>query len=384
MKQWYKDICCPMAMGLMVSLMGFMVGCRKDHEPILPGVITGFPANLHAQIKGFYLVNEGNMHMNRASLDYFDYLTGTYHQHIFSSINPEVTLGLGDVANDVGVYGSKLYIVVNASNKIEVLEAKTAKRMKMISLPNCRSIIFHQGQAYVTAYLGTIGDANAPNGIVAEIDTATLEIKRRVEVGRQPEELVAVNDQLYVANSGGYSPSNYENTVSVVDLPTFKEQQRIPVAINLHRMKLDADGDIYVSSRGNAMDIPSNLSVIDTKSNRVKKKFNIPVSGLAISGDRAYVYTSSFSYETGETRVEYRVIDVKNEQLLEGSFIKDGSEKDIKRPYGIAVNEETKEILVTDARDYVSPGKLFCYGPDGILRWSVTTGDIPTQCAFIY
>jgi len=34
----------------------------------------------------------------------------------------------------------------------------------------------------------------------------------------------------------------YERTVSVIDIATFKEEKRIPVAWNLHRIKADKRG----------------------------------------------------------------------------------------------------------------------------------------------
>ena len=76
------------------------------------------------------------------------------------------------------------------------------------------------------------------------------------------------------------------------------------------------------------------------------------------------------------------MLDVKNEILLDRKFITDGTEKNIKIPYGIAVNRVNKDVYVTDAKDYVTPGKLHCYSALGKLKWSVTTGDIPAQIAF--
>ena len=58
-------------------------------------------------------------------------------------------------------------------------------------------------------------------------------------VGYQPEEMVIVGNKLYVANSGGYRVPNYDRTVSVIDLNTFKVIKTIDVGINLHRMELD-------------------------------------------------------------------------------------------------------------------------------------------------
>ena len=59
-----------------------------------------------------------------------------------------------------------------------------------------------------------------------------------------------------------------------------------------------------------------------------------------------------------------------------------GTDKNIKVPYGIAVNPNTGDFFVTDAKDYVSPGTLHCFNKEGIKKWSVTTGDIPAHIVF--
>jgi len=359
-----------------------LLSCRKDPKP-LPAEVIGLQPNPNSALKGMYLVNEGNMNMNKASLDYLDIIKGTYTRNLYNQVNPEITKGLGDVANDIGIYGSKLYVVVNISNKVEVLDVKTGKRIGQIDITNCRYITFTNGKAYVSAYFARVGDPTNANGIVAEIDTTKLNIMRTVEVGRQPEEMAIVENKLYVANSGGYSPQNYESTVSVVDLNTFTALNRIQVAVNLHRLKADRYGDLYVTSRGDYYNIPSKFFVIDTKTAQVKKTFDLAASNLTIDEDKAYIYATEWNYTQGKNTINYYMIDVKNESLLPTQFITDGTEKDIEVPYGIIVNPFTKEVYVTDAKDYVSPGKLHCYTAQGKLKWSVTTGDIPAQMVFV-
>lgn len=356
--------------------------CQKDDD-IIPEEEVVLPPETVTTVEGFYLLNEGNMNMNKASLDYYDYATGTYRRNVYGQANPEATLGLGDVGNDVGVYGSKVYAVINNSNKVEVMDAKTSKRLKVIDVKNCRSVIFANGKAFVSAYDGEVelGD-NSPNGFVAEIDTTSLAITRSVKVGRQPEEMAVVGSKLYVANSGGYSPPNYEKTVSVIDLQTFTKTKDIEVAINLHRLKADADGDLYVSSRGDYYDIPSKLYVINTKTDAVKKVFDIACANITIAGDRAYVIGSEFSYTTFENVITYSMIDVKNEILLSDTFLPKSVSDEIKTPYGLAVDPVSKNVYVTDAGDYVSPGKLYCIDKDKNVKFTVTTGDIPAHFGF--
>jgi DNA-binding beta-propeller fold protein YncE len=367
--------------GLAVVL--FDTACRKD-TPLIPAKVdTVTTPKPDTVARGVYVLNEGNMNSNKASLDYLDFNTGAYHRGIYDQANPTVVKGLGDVGNDIGVYGSKLYVVVNNSNKVEVLDAKTAKRLAVINIINCRYIVFKDNKAYVSAYLGTVGDPKAPNGIVAEIDTTSLTITRKVTVGRQPEQMVIIGQKLYVANSGGYSPSNYERTISVIDRATFTETKRIDVAINLDQMKADSYGDIYVTSRGDYYDIQPDMYAIDTKTDQVKKDFKLPVSNLWIKGDTAYFYSSAFSYITGNYTIAYNMIDVKNETVLNKQFITDGTEKQIAIPYGIAVDPHTGDVYVTDAKNYVTPGTLYCFDRQGHKKWSVQTGDIPGHFAFV-
>lgn len=364
------------ALGIACLLI---TSCRKDPKPVAEEVETLFPANPSSIIKGVYVLNEGNMNMNKATLDFIDYTTGLYRRNTYNQANPEVTKGLGDVGNDMAVYGSKLYVVVNNSNKIEVLNAKTGKRINQINLVNCRHITFHNNKAYASAYLSAIADPNASNGIVAEIDTTTLLIERRVTVGRQPEEMAVVGNKLYVANSGGYSPPNYERTLSVIDLISFTETKRIDVAINLNHVKADRYGDLYVNSQGDYLTIKPKLFVIDTQTDRVKKTFELQAQNFCIDDDLAYVISTGTSQ-----KYTYNLINVKDETLLSKQFITDGTQNQIAAPYGLTVNPITKEILVTDAKDYVSPGTLYCFSPTGFRKWNVTTGDVPAHFAFIY
>ncbi|MET0300593.1 MAG: YncE family protein, partial [Flavitalea sp.] len=339
-----------------------IAGCRKDPS-VLPIEEEELPSD--TSVTGFYLLNEGNMGMNKASLDYYDNLAGTYKRNIYNETNPTAPKELGDVGNDIDVYGGKLYAVINMSDKVEIMDAKTAKRLGQVTIPNCRYVAFANGRAYVSSYAGGVGDPNSPEGFIAEIDTASFAIIRTVKVGRQPEEMAVVNNRIYITNSGGYSPPNYESTVSVIDLNTFTEIKRIEVAINLHRIKADSEGDLYVTSRGDYYNVPSKMFVIDTKTDHVKDSLSIAAGNIVISGDSLYALSVEWSYITNKNEITYALINTKTNQVVGESFITDGSEKDIKLPYGLAVNPKNGDIYITDAKDYVTPGTLYCYDSNG-------------------
>lgn len=365
-------------------LVGLLISCREE-ESVIPSTGTDVTqGNSEGSIKGFFLLNEGNMGNNKCTLDYFDYETGKYTKNIYAERNPGEVKELGDVGNDLQIYGNKLYAVINCSHFVEVMDVETARHITQISIPNCRYVVFHEGYAYVSSYAGPVEiDPNARLGYVAKVDTATLQVVAECTVGYQPEEMVISRGKLYVANSGGYRVPNYDHTVSVIDLKSFTEVKKVDVAINLHRLEVDRNGLIYVSSRGDYYDVPSRTFILDSRTDKVVGEIsNLPNSEMTFCGDSLYVYSTEWSYHTNSWTVTYALFDTARQQLVPRNFITDGTERDIEIPYGVAVNPETKEFFVTDAKNYVTPGKLHAYSPDGVRKWSVTTGDIPAHFAF--
>lgn len=372
-----------------LPLMLCITGCRED-ELVVPTEYDIIPETPRpgTSIRGFYLVNEGNMGSNKCSLDYFDYFTGLYARNFYAERNPTVVKELGDVGNDIGIYGSKLYVVVNCSHKVEVMDSRTGIRLGQIDIPNCRYIRFHRGKAYVSSYVGPVLiDPDAPKGAVYQVDTLSLAVTAKVSVGYQPEEMEIVDDYMYVANSGGYRAPNYDNTVSVIQMVDFKQVQQIPVGINLHRLKKDSYKKLWVTSRGDYMTRPSRLYVLDKRRgyNQMIVTDTIPVacSNMAIRGDSLYYYATEWNNFTASNTISYGIIDVRTKEVVSTNFITDGTEKEITIPYGIAIHPETGDIFVTDAKNYVSSGTLYCFSPDGRKKWSVRTGDIPAHIAFL-
>lgn len=370
---------------VLLLLLIFVTGCREDEVIFRTKLIKVATPVSDAKVVGFYHLNEGNMGMNRASIDYFDITKGIFAQDIYSEANPNVVKELGDVGNDIQVYGDKVYAVINCSNKVEVMDKHTAKRLKVIPVPNCRYVVFDKDKAYVSSYAGPVGvDPNAIAGFVVEIDTLTLETKRQVAVGYQPEEMVITDNKLYVANSGGYRVPKYDTTVSVIDLDSFKEIKKIDVAINLHRMAIDKKGRIYVSSRGDYYTIPSNTYMIDSKTDKVIRPLGFGASEFCMSGDSLYYYSTEWSYITGSNKITFGIYDTEQERIVTDQIIKDGTDKYIMIPYGLAVNPENKDIYISDAQNYIVSGYIYCYSKEGSLKWRVLGGNIPGHFAFVY
>ena len=375
---------------LPLLCLAVLFACREI-ELVVPTeyeLLPGVPIDPDARPAGMYLLNEANMGSNKSSIDYVDFRNAYYVRNIYAERNPEVVKELGDVGNDIQIYGNKLYAVINCSHKVEVMDVRACKRIGQVDIPNCRYIRFAKGKAYVSAYVGPVAiDPNAQLGAVYEVDTASLAVPRKVTVGYQPDELEVLGEYLYVTNSGGYRAPDYDSTVSVVEIYGMKQIQKIPVGINLHRIRKDCYGKLWVTSRGDYNTIPSRLYVLDRKDKNskemvVKDTLDIPCSEMYIQGDSLYFYSVEWNKQTERNTVTYGIIDVRTDQLVTDHFITDGTEQDIVIPYGICVHPTTGDVYVTDAKNYVSSGVLHCYDRHGKKKWSVRTGDIPAHMAF--
>lgn len=361
----------------VLAILLFMTACRGDE--LLPPTETETRGDKQSgSLRGFYLLNEGNMGQNKATLDYYDFEKALYTRNIYGAANPGMVQALGDVGNDLKVYGNRLYAVINCSNLIEVMDKSTAEHIGTIEIPNCRYLTFDGAYGYITSYAGPVQIGNKQIGYVAKFDTATLQIVDTCFVGYQPDEAEVLGNKLYVANSGGYLVPNYETKLSVIDLKTFEVMDSISVAINLHRVRKDSEDMLWVTSRGDYADNPARLFRVNPLSKQITDTFELAAGDLTICGDS--LYYCGMDYAAGGAMSG--IINTRTRQQVSTSIVTDNTLLDT--PYGIAIHPDSGYVYMTDAGMYVNPGVLYCFSRDGKQLWNVRTGDIPAHIAFIY
>lgn len=364
-------------------------GCRTDETIVyMEDEDTGV-MNTKSEVVGMYVLNEGNMGSNKCTLDYLDLSGETAHylRNIYAERNPNEVKELGDVGNDIQIYGSQLWMVINCSNKVEVCRAKDAVKIGKVNVPNCRYVTFDGGYAYVSSYVGPVSaGSSAPRGMVYKIDTLTLQKVDSCVVGYQPEEMVATGGKLYVANSGGYNFPNYDRSISQVNLRKMQEEAQIEVALNLHHLKLDHYGQLWVSSRGNYEDIASNLYCLRiTESGQpiMTHQMDVEVSDFCIVGDSLYFFGVGWNQIKQENTRQFGIINVRTHQIVNNTLSTAQELEKIRMPYGIIVHPKNRDFYVMDAKNYVSSGELLHFYADGTFDYKVRTGDIPAHAVFL-
>ena len=221
-------------LGLAVLLMGtaVMTSCSDDND--------GPETYLQEYSTGAYVVNSGNMYSNiESSLTAIDYASSTATQNVFKTANGR---SLGNTANDGIVYGNKIYLAVDQSNTIEVIDKTTKKSIKQIKTTDLlgnaegadpRHIIADGGKVYFTTY----------GGYVAAVDTTDFALQKKWQVGNYPEGLVIGNGNLYVANSN-YAAGG--GNISCINLSNDKVETKNIEGVNNPTGIYYASGLLYV------------------------------------------------------------------------------------------------------------------------------------------
>lgn len=307
-----------------------------------------------------YILSEGLFNLNNSSLAKYSFKSNKLVKNYFKDLNKR---GLGDTANDIALYGSKLYIVVNVSSTIEVIDFQTGISIKQIpmftdngSSRQPRHIAFYENKAYVCSFDGT----------VARIDTTSLQIESFTKAGRNPENICVKNKKLYVSNSGGLDYSEglgVDNTVSVIDIESFTEIKKIEVGPNPGCISPGPDEAVYVATYGsNIADGDFNFVKINSQTDEVERIYNEKVMNFAIDNNNiAYLY--NYNYNTEASSI--KVLNLRTGETIRENFITDGTK--ISTPYSINVNPYSGNVYITEAYSYTITGDVLCFNTNGQL-----------------
>ncbi|MDF9829961.1 DUF5074 domain-containing protein [Parabacteroides sp. PF5-6] len=311
------------------------------------------------------ILNGGNFNENNASIASYDLETGVLTPNFYLTANGS---GLGDSAEQILVYGTKIYVTVTTSNRLVVLE-RDGKLIKSIEPKdgdaplNPRGMVADNGKVYVSYYYGHA---------VAVLDTASLAVEEVIPVGRYPEQLAVSKGKIYVANSGGLDYPNYGTTVSVIDQTSLEVEKEIEVLLNPTALQSDSRGDIYLISMGNYGDVKNTLQRIDATTGEVTVMGN--ASRMTLVNDKLYTAFAQW----GDPNITFKVYDALTEAVANENFITDGTS--ITNPYALAVDPTTGDIYVAESA-WGSTGSLYIFSADGKLQGSpIDTQGYETKC----
>ena len=341
----------------LLAMLFMFVACSEDggNSPVSGGMSDGV----------YYVLNSGDWKSNNSSITRYDASTGVVIQGYFESVNGRK---LGNTANDMIVYGDKMYIAVAGEGTIEIagLGAKSIKQIECGAQP--RYLAAHGEYVYVTYF----------DGYVAKLDTASLQVVDKVKVGRNPEQLAVCGGKLFVANSGGMDYNTelgYDNTVSVIDLTSFSEVDKLEVVVNPANVVSDGEG-VYVASYGNYADVPSALQYISAGA--VGRDLPAECSSMTeICYNSGVLYGYSSKYDANWNAVTTYVSFDRASGTVDSPWIK---EAELPVPYKVCA---VGEYICVTSSDYINDGDVWFYDTDGMLVAKIVAGLNPVKAVVV-
>lgn len=348
---------------VLVALVSsiFFVSCSDDDNNETP---------LGSYDNGVLILNQGGFGYGNASVSYLSDDFVTQQNNIFSLVNPTITLG--DVGQDIGLYQNLAFIVLDGSNKIEVVNRYTMAHVATIStgLNNPRYIAFSNGKGFVTNW----GDGGSTSDdYVAVLNLSTYAVSSTIPVAEGPERIVEENSKLYVAHAGGWG---FGNTISVINgsdntLSTTVNVGDVPNSLEIK------SGSLYVICGGkpsySSAETAGSLVKINLSNNTVSNTINFPAathpSNLVVNDNEVFYTIDAAIYKStlSATTLPTTPLFTTTAQGVYGI-------------YSFAVNNN--KIYVGDAGDYNSNGKVYVYSSTGTLEHNYTVGVIPAGFYF--
>ena len=350
-------------------------------QRILPLFLFGLlfiPFAVLAQqtLQNVYVINEGNYGQGNASVTTYDVSNGTTVGNAFYKKNK---VFLGDVAQSSMVINGNLYILVYGSSKIVVADKSTLSLVKTISYDTNtekgprQMVDVNSSKAYVT---------NLDSKNISVVDVSSNTLTGTIPLGSGPEGIGISNGKAYVALSN----LGQGDSVAVVDTKTDQVIKKLKVADNPVDVAVDKQGRVWVVCVGNygydtkgnynpSLETFGKIEVIDSSNDSIIK--TIDVGGhpgdiaLLSSMDRAYYN------DGGIVSIDMKTLTALGDTLVSGAYYS----------MDVAHDDQTPQLFVADAADYVSSGTIYRYDltssmPKGISSFSA--GIIPGSFQFLY
>ena len=179
---------------LVVLSMGFWT-CKKEEAET---------EELPQSSTIYYISNEGAFGFENASLTAYYPLENKVVNNAFEQVNNR---GLGDVLQSTYHYNNKLFMLVNASSKIEIAETPSLKEIGVITNISMPRYMVGDGNIGFVSSWGNGGE-------VVVMDLETNKIIKNISVGSGPEHLLVSDQSIIVCNSGGFTT---DSTLSIID-----------------------------------------------------------------------------------------------------------------------------------------------------------------------
>lgn len=342
-----------------------LMACNKPEDSRVHKELQPAPG---AYEGGVYIVNEGNFDWGHGTMYHYDFLAedAEVSEEIFFQKND---FELGNTVQSMTIHKDKAYIVVNNSERIEVVQPNSMEWMGRIDMPKASPrylLPLTDKKAYVT-------DLYADGFWVVDLEYER--VIKRVACSGWTEKMIAVDQYVYMTKTRSELDHREGGDVLLkIDANTDEIVDSLAMPRGSIDLEKDKLGKLWVLCSGGLTNPQPALVKVDEESFTIEREypFNIQtqnwVSNLNISpqGDRLY-YLNGGVY----------TMMITDDQVPSTPLIEEGN----KLFFGMDV-APNGDIWVSDAVDYVQRGWAFRYSDEGEQLDVVRVGVIPNSFVF--
>ena len=313
--------------------------------------------NVSINGNGLILIgNEGNFQYGNASLSGYNKNSKEILNNLYQNINQEP---IGDVLHSISHIDHQLFLVVNNSGKIIVIDDESfLKNYEINNLISPRKIIKVDNSKFY------ISDIYANKIFIHNQFDHSL---REISLSGWCEDMHMQNGKVFVGNITN-------NMVYVIKSSDDAIIDSINVGSSPVSIQEDSRGNLWVLTQGNQiLNKRPSISIIETQNHSIIKSFHL---------------------EDNQSYPSYLNIDIEtNNVFLINNHIYKFQSLDDTLPeliwpnnnnnfYNLKINPYNKDLYITDAKDYVQNGSLIIIDSIGSFKEEIGTGIIPKSIIF--
>lgn len=314
---------------------------------------------------GIFVLNEGNFTKGNSSLSFISAGYDSVSNNIFSKVNGRP---LGDVGQSIRMIDENLWLIINNSGKIEIIDPDNMKSIKTLTgLNSPRDAI------QVNDSIALISDLLSSK--LQIINFKTFQYKGSIECGNSVEKMLLADSILFVlhwSEYGGYS----NRSASIIDINRLLKTKEIILSKEPNSIVLDKQLNVWILCSGGWQgNEKPRLFCINPKNKETIRTIDFE-TGNSPSHLRINKTGDSLLFLNGSI---YKM-SIYDEQLPLKSFIN----KENRLLYAMEVDSQNGNIILSDALDYSKNGVVYIYNRSGKLLSKLEAGIIPGSFFFYH
>jgi YVTN family beta-propeller protein len=339
---------------LIILLCFWLAGCKKDKPDAVVKPTPGATGNV-------YVVCEGNFGTGQSTLYAYQPVLDSVFGDLYKSVNNQQ---LGDVFQSMQHIGSRLFLCINNSDKVVVLNASNWILEGVMPIPKPRYILpISETKAYVTSEY---------SNKVYVFDPQTQAVTDTIELPNQNTEGMC----LYYNNLFVCTWDTSCNKIYKLDVASDKLVDAIPIAgFAPQDAVLDKEQMLWVVAGEQHEGFTASLTRIDPSTGKTLASFVFPADAnvlkpvFNIAKDTLYFIEANQNGGTSSNGI-YRM-GIHETTLPAIPFI---AAQQYQYFWALGIDPKTGYIYVGDPRGFIQKGIVYVYRPDGTQVRSFTVG----------